>query len=77
MEDKNTTIESSTAARLSPVVLVCRPNIEKRLWLDYSEVSKQLATDIRVQFLHELGELVEKVSGNSLRRSQKALGRVD
>ena len=55
-------IESSTAAWLSPIVLVNKPGGEKRLCLDYRKVNKQLAMDIHP--LPKLDELVESVSGN-------------
>ena len=55
-------IESSTAAWLSPIVLVNKPGGEKRLCLDYRKVNKQLAMDIHP--LPKLEELVENVSGS-------------
>ena len=54
-------IENSTAAWLSPIVLVNKPSGDKRLCLDYREVNKHLAVDIHP--LPRLEELVEKVSG--------------
>lgn len=55
-------IESSTAAWLSPIVLVNKPGGDKRLCLDYRRVNKQLTMDIHP--LPKLEELVENVSGN-------------
>ena len=55
-------IESSTAAWLSPIVLVNKPGGDKRLCLDYRKVNKQLTMDIHP--LPKLDELVENVSGN-------------
>ena len=55
-------IENSTAAWLSPIVLVNKPGGDKRLCLDYRKINKQLTTDIYP--LPKLEELVENVSGN-------------
>ncbi len=55
-------IESSTAAWLSPIVLVNKPSGEKRMCLDYRQVNKHLAVDIHP--LPRLEELVENVAGN-------------
>lgn len=55
-------IEPSTAAWLSPIVLVNKPGGDKRLCLDYRNVNKQLTMDIHP--LPKLEELVENVSGN-------------
>ncbi len=54
-------IEKSTAAWLSPIVLVSKPSGKKRMCLDYRKVHKQLTTD-----LHSLPnlELVENMAGN-------------
>ncbi len=61
MEEKGV-IEPSTAAWLSPIVLLSKPNGSKRLCLDYRGVNKYLATDI--YSLPRLEELVEVASGN-------------
>ena len=61
MEEKGV-IEPSTAAWLSPIVLVSKPDGSKRLCLDYRGVNKKLATDIYP--LPRLEELVEMASGN-------------
>ncbi len=45
MEEKEI-IEPSTAAWLSPIVLVNTPDDSKRLCLDYRQVNKHFATDI-------------------------------
>ena len=55
-------IEGSTAAWLSPIVLVNKPSGEKRMCLDYRKVNQHLATDIHP--LPNLEELVESVAGN-------------
>ncbi len=55
-------IEKSTAAWLSPIVLVSRQSGEKRMCLDYRKVNTQLTTDIH--HLPNLEELVENMSGN-------------
>ncbi len=55
-------IERSTAAWLSPIVLVNKPSGEKRMCLDYRKVNKQLTTDIHP--LPNLEELVENMAGN-------------
>ncbi len=39
-------IEPSTAAWLSPIMLVNKPDGSKRMFLDYRGVSKHLAVDI-------------------------------
>lgn len=49
-------IEPSTAAWLSPIVLVSKPSGEKRMCLDYRKVSTHLAVDI-----HPLPKLEELV----------------
>ncbi len=61
MEDKGAT-EPSTAAWLSPIVCVSKPDGGKGLCLDYRGVNKDLATDIYP--LPRLEELVEVASGN-------------
>lgn len=61
MEEKGV-IEPSTAAWLSPIVLVSKPDGSKRMCLDYRGVNKHLATDIYP--LPRLEELVEVASGN-------------
>ncbi len=55
-------IEKSTAAWLSPIVLVSKPSGDKRMCLDYRKGNKQLVTDIHP--LPNLEELVEQVAGN-------------
>ncbi len=55
-------IERSTAAWLSPIVLVNKLNCEKRMCLDYRKVNTHLMTDIHP--LPHLEELVENVAGN-------------
>ncbi len=55
-------IEKSTAAWLSPIVLVNKPSGDKRMCLDYLKVNMQLTTDIHL--LPNLEELVEHVAGN-------------
>ncbi len=55
-------IEKSTAAWLSPIVLVNKPSGDKRMCQDYRKVNKQLTTDIHP--LPNLEELVEHVAGN-------------
>ncbi len=54
-------IEKSTAAWLSPIVLVNKPSGDKRMCLDYRKVNKQLTTDIHP--LPNLEEL-EHMDGN-------------
>ena len=61
LEDRDI-IETSTAAWLSPMLLVSKPSGEKRLCLDYRGVNKHLAVDIHP--LPRLEELVERVSGH-------------
>ncbi len=61
MEEKEV-IEPSTAAWVSPIVLVSKPDGSKRLCLDYRGVNKHLVTDIYP--LPWLEELVEVASGN-------------
>ena len=56
-------IEPSTAAWLSPIVLVNKPDGTKRMCLDYRKVNQHLATDIYP--LPRLNELVEQASGHS------------
>ena len=60
MKDKDI-IENSSAAWLSPIVLVSKPDGTKRLCLDYRAVNKQLKTDIHP--LPRLDELVESTAG--------------
>ncbi len=55
-------IERSTAAWLSPIVLVNKSNGEKRMCLDYRKVNKHLMKDIHP--LPHLEELVENVAMN-------------
>lgn len=54
-------IERSTAAWLSPIVLVNKPDGSKRMCLDYRHVNKHLSTDIYP--LPRLDELVEQAAG--------------
>ncbi len=61
MEERDI-IEKSTAAWLSPIVIVNKPSGDKRMCLDYRKVHKQLTTDIHP--LPNLEELVEHVAGN-------------
>ncbi len=60
--EKKGVIEPSTAAWLSPIVLVLKPDESKRMCLDYRGVNKHLAADIYL--LPRLEELVEVASGN-------------
>ncbi len=62
MEEKGI-IEPSTAAWLSPIVLVNKPDGSKRLYLDYRQVNKHLATDIYP--LPRLEELVDQAAGHN------------
>ncbi len=55
-------IETSTAAWLSPIVLVNKPSGDKRMCPDNRKVNKQLTTDIHP--LPNLEELVVHVAGN-------------
>ncbi len=61
MEERDV-IEPSTAAWLSPIVLVSKPVGNKRMFLDYRGVDKHLVVDIYP--LPRLDELVELASGN-------------
>ncbi len=61
MEDRGI-IEPSTAAWLSPIVLVNKPDGNKRICLDYRQVNKHLATDIYP--LSRLEELVDQAAGH-------------
>ncbi len=61
MEDREI-IERSTAAWLSPTVLVNKPDGTKRMCLDYRHVNKHLATDVCP--LPRLEELVEQAAGH-------------
>ncbi len=61
MEEKGI-IEHSTAAWLSPIVLVNKPDGSKRLCLDYRQVNKHLATDIYP--LPRLEELMDQAAGH-------------
>ena len=63
MEEKKV-IERSTAAWLSPIILVAKPDGSKRMCLDYRHVNKHLATDIYP--LPRLEELVEQASGHKV-----------
>ncbi len=55
-------IERSTAAWLSPIVLVNKPDGSERMCLDYRHVNKYLATDVCP--LPRLEELVEQAAGH-------------
>ena len=55
-------IEPSTAAWLSPIVLVRKPDNSQRMCLDYRKVNDHLQVDIHP--LPRLEELVESASGN-------------
>ncbi len=61
MEERDV-IEASTAAWLSPIVLVNKPDDSKRMCLDYRGVNKHLVVDMYP--LPRLEELVELGSGN-------------
>ncbi len=61
MEERDI-IEPSTAAWLSPIVLINKPDGSKKMCLDYRGVNKHLAVDIYP--LPRLEELVEFVLGN-------------
>ncbi len=61
MEDRQI-IERSTAAWLSPIVLVNKPDGSKRMCLVFRHVNKHLATDIYP--LPRLEELVEQAAGH-------------
>ena len=61
MEEKDI-IEQSSAAWLSPIVLVRKPDNSQRMCLDYRKVNTHLQTDIHP--LPRLEELVESASGN-------------
>ncbi len=54
--------ERSNAAWLSPIVLVSKPDVSKRMCLDYRHVNKHLATDMYP--LPRLEELVEQTAGH-------------
>ena len=55
-------IETSTAAWLSPIVLVSKPDNSKRMCLDYRRVNTHLQVDIHP--LPLLEEMVESAAGN-------------
>ncbi len=61
MEERDI-IEQSTAAWLSPIVLVNKPDGSKRMCLDNSQVNKHLATDVYP--LPRLEELVDRAAGH-------------
>ena len=61
MEDREI-IERSTAAWLSPIVLVSKPDGSKRMCLDYRHVNTQLTADVYP--LPRLEELVEQAAGH-------------
>ena len=60
--EKKDVIETSTAAWLSPIVLVNKPDNSKRMCLDYRKVNTHLQHDIHP--LPLLEEMVESASGN-------------
>ncbi len=60
--DDQEIIERSTAAWLSPIVLVNKPDGSKRMCLDFRHVNKHLAIDIYP--LPQLEELVEQAAGH-------------
>ncbi len=73
MEERDI-IEQSTAAWLSPIVLVNKPDGSKRMCLDYRQVNKHLATDIYP--LPRLEELVDQAGVTSTTAKRvKSLGR--
>ncbi len=55
-------IENFTTAWLSPIVLVNKPNGEKRMCLDYRRVNQHMPVDIHP--LPKLDKLVESAAGN-------------
>ncbi len=59
--EEHDVIEASTAACLSPIVLVSKPDGSKRMCFDYRGVNKNLTMDIYP--LPKLEELVELASG--------------
>ncbi len=59
--EKREIIERSTAAWLSPIVLVNKPDGSKRMCLDYRLVNKHLAADVHP--FPRLGELNEQTAG--------------
>ena len=61
MEEKDI-IEPSTAAWLSPIVLVKKPDGSQRMCLDYRKVNTHLQVDIHP--LPRLEEMVETAAGN-------------
>ncbi len=61
MEERDI-IEQSTAAWLSPIVLVNKPDGSKRMCLDNRQVNKHLATDINP--LPRLEEFVDQAAGH-------------
>ncbi len=69
MEERDI-IEPSTAAWLSPIVLVSKPDGSKRMCLDYRQVNKHLATDIYP--LPRLEELVDQAAGHQYCHSRHA-----
>ncbi len=72
MEERDRIIEQSTAAWLSPVVLVNKPDGSKRMCLDYRQVNKHLATDIYP--LPRLEELVDQAEGHQYYVTRHARG---
>ncbi len=60
--EKREMIERSTAAWLSPNVLVSKPDGSKRMCLDYRHVNKHLAADVHP--LPRLDELIEQTAGH-------------
>ncbi len=61
MEERDI-IEQSTAAWLSPIVLVNKPDGSKRMCLDYRHVNKDLVTVVYP--LPRLEELVDQAAGH-------------
>ncbi len=59
---KQEIIKISTAAWLSPIVLVNKPDGSKRMCLDYRHVNKHLAADVHP--LPRLDELIEQTAGH-------------
>ncbi len=60
--EKREIIERSTAALLSPIVLVNKPDGSKRMCLDYRHVNKHLAADVHP--LPRIDELIEQTAGH-------------
>ncbi len=71
MEERDI-IEQSTAAWLSPIVLVNKADGSKRMCLDYRQVNKHLAADIYP--LPRLEELVDQAAGHQYYVTRHARG---